>query len=107
MAGSGNRVGLDDAQDPFVLALDVGSTASRGDVYDAAGRPVKGGRQKVPHEFRTSGDGASEIDPDQVSTSSQRSSPAWPLRRCRAGSAAWRWTRSPRRWSAWMATAVR
>ena len=66
MAGSGNRVKLDDAQDPLVLALDVGSTASRGDVYDAAGRPVQGGRRKVPHEFRTGSDGASEIDPDQV-----------------------------------------
>jgi gluconokinase len=66
MAGSGNRVRLDDAQDPLVLALDVGSTASRGDVYDAAGRPVQGGRRKVPHAFRTGSDGASEIDPDQV-----------------------------------------
>jgi gluconokinase len=66
MAGSGSRVGLDDALDPLVLALDVGSTASRGDVYDAAGRPVEGGRKKVPHAFRTSADGASEIDPDQV-----------------------------------------
>src|SRR3954469_14561821 len=66
MAGSGHRVALDEALDPLVLALDVGSTASRGDVYDAAGRPVEGGRRKIPHEFRTSGDGASEIDPDQV-----------------------------------------
>lgn len=63
---AGNRVKLDDALDPFVLALDVGSTASRGDVYDAAGVPVKGGRRKVTHAFRTTGDGASEIDPDQV-----------------------------------------
>ena len=61
-----NRIGLDEALDPFVLALDVGSTASRGDVYDAAGRPVEGGRQKVPHAFSTGGDGSSEIDPDQV-----------------------------------------
>ena len=59
MAGSGKRIGLDDA-------LDVGSTASRGDVYDAAGRPVEGGRRKVPQAFRTGADGASEIDPDQV-----------------------------------------
>src|SRR3954464_2228668 len=66
MAGSGHRVALDEALDPLVLALDVGSTASRGDVYDAAGRPVEGGRRKIPHEFRTSGDGASELDPDQV-----------------------------------------
>lgn len=61
-----DRVGLDDAQDPLVLALDVGSTASRGDVYDAAGRPVAGGRQKVEHAFSAGGDGSSEIDPDQV-----------------------------------------
>jgi len=66
MTGHGHRVGLDEALNPLVLALDVGSTASRGDVYDAAGRPVEGGRRKIPHEFRTSGDGASEIDPDQV-----------------------------------------
>jgi gluconokinase len=66
MAGSGSRVGLHEALDPLVLALDVGSTASRGDVYDAAGRPVEGGRKKVPHAFRTGADGTSEIDPDQV-----------------------------------------
>ena len=63
---SGSRVALDDALDPLVVALDVGSTASRGDVYDAAGRPVEGGRRKVAHSFRTAGDGTSEIDPDQV-----------------------------------------
>jgi hypothetical protein len=63
---SRSRGRLDDALDPLVLAFDVGSTASRGDVYDAAGVPVEGGRRKVPHAFRTSGDGASEIDPDQV-----------------------------------------
>jgi gluconokinase len=66
MTGSGGRVGLDEALDPLVLALDVGSTASRGDVYDAAGRPVAGGRRKVAHAFRTGADGTSEIDPDQV-----------------------------------------
>src|SRR3954469_1173013 len=66
MAGSGHRVALDEALDPLVLALDVGSTASRGDVYDAAGRPVHGGRRKGAHEVRTGSDGTSEIDPDQV-----------------------------------------
>jgi gluconokinase len=66
MAGSGSRVDVRDALDPLVLALDVGSTASRGSLYDAAGLPVAGARRKVPHAFRTSGDGASEIDPDEV-----------------------------------------
>jgi gluconokinase len=65
MTGSG-RVALEDALDPLVVALDVGSTASRGDVYDASGRPVEGGRRKVAHQFRTGSDGTSEIDPDQV-----------------------------------------
>ena len=60
------RVQLSKAIEPFVLALDDGSTSSRGDVYDAAGRPVEGGRHKVPHQFRTAGDGTSEIDPDAV-----------------------------------------
>src|SRR5947209_17217564 len=66
MSGNHGRVALDDAQDPLVVALDVGSTASRGDVYDATGRPVEGGRRKVAHTFRATADGASEIDPDQV-----------------------------------------
>src|SRR3954463_15880616 len=66
MAGSGHRVALDDALDPLVLALDVGSTASRGDVYDAAGRPVQGGRRKGPHAFSPGAGGAGEIDRDQV-----------------------------------------
>ena len=51
---------------PLVLALDVGSTASRGDVFDASGRPAGPGRHKVPHQFETAGDGTSVIDPDQV-----------------------------------------
>src|SRR4051795_6734169 len=66
MTGSAGRVALEDALDPLVVALDVGSTASRGDVYDAAGRPVEGGRRKVAHTFRTAAAGTSEIDPDQV-----------------------------------------
>jgi gluconokinase len=66
MSGHGGRIALADALDPLVVALDVGSTASRGDVYDAAGRPVEGGRRKVAHEFRSGADGTSEIDPDQV-----------------------------------------
>lgn len=59
-------VDLADAAPPFVLALDVGSTASRGGIYDAVGRPVKHLRHKVPHAFTTGTDGTSEIDPDAV-----------------------------------------
>lgn len=59
------EIELKDAQHPLVLALDVGSTASRGMVYDAQGRPV-GKRAKVEHSFTVASDGTSEIDPDQV-----------------------------------------
>ena len=59
-------VTLDAAQDPLVLALDIGSTATRGGVYDASGRPVRGLQHKVPHAFTVAPDGTSVIDPDQV-----------------------------------------
>lgn len=51
---------------PYVVALDVGSTASRGGLYDATGRPVFGSKQRIAHEFSTAGDGTSVIDADQV-----------------------------------------
>lgn len=60
------RTTPDAAEQPLVLALDVGSTATRGGLYDAAGRPVQGARHKVPHAFTTEIDGTSVIDADQV-----------------------------------------
>lgn len=66
VSGKRLRVGPAQALDPLVLAMDVGSTGSRGGVYDAAGRPVAGLSRKIEHQFRTAGDGTSEIDPDQV-----------------------------------------
>ncbi|MBN6753184.1 gluconokinase [Kocuria palustris] len=59
-------VPLKDAVDPLVLALDVGSTATRGSLHDATGTPVRGYRDKIPHHFTTAVDGTSTIDPDQV-----------------------------------------
>ncbi|WP_260853379.1 gluconokinase [Kocuria palustris] len=59
-------VPLHDAVDPLVLALDVGSTATRGSIHDATGTPVRGYRGKIPHQFTTAADGTSTIDPDQV-----------------------------------------
>lgn len=60
------EVSPDEAVDPLVLALDVGSTASRGAAYDVAGRPLAGIRHKVPHAFTTAADGTSTIDADAV-----------------------------------------
>src|ERR1041384_976821 len=59
-------VTLDAALDPLVLALDIGSTATRGGVHDASGRRVHGLQHKVPHAFTAAPDGTSVIDPDQV-----------------------------------------
>ena len=47
LAASDDRVALSRALHPLVLAVDIGSLASRGDVFDAAGRPVEGGRRKI------------------------------------------------------------
>ena len=63
--GSSFEIDLDDAEAPLVLAVDVGSTATRGMVYDARGRPV-GKRAKVSHGFTVAPDGTSVIDPNQV-----------------------------------------
>jgi gluconokinase len=65
---SSDRVDPASAVEPFVLALDVGSTATRGDLYDATGRPLKGGRVKIEHAFTTGDDGTSEVDPEMVVT---------------------------------------
>lgn len=64
--GAAFSVELQDAVDPLVMALDVGSTACRGGLHDATGTPVRGYRHKIEHEFSTAADGTSVIDPDQV-----------------------------------------
>jgi len=66
MTSTDDAVTLDAAVDPLVLALDIGSTATRGGVYDASGRPVHHLQHKVPHAFTVAPDGTSVIDPDQV-----------------------------------------
>ncbi len=64
-SGSGSTVDLKHAQDPLVLAVDVGSTATRAALYDSRARPV-GGRVKVAHAFTAAADGTSQIDADRV-----------------------------------------
>lgn len=65
MPRSDFHIDLAKAVDPLVVAVDIGSTASRGSLYDAHGRPV-GQRVKVPHGFTAEADGTSVVDPDQV-----------------------------------------
>ena len=65
MASKTFAIGLVRVTPPLVLALDVGSTASRGSLFDATARPIRP-RSKTLHAFTTAADGTSIIDPDQV-----------------------------------------
>ncbi|XVV15941.1 gluconokinase [Actinoplanes sp. CA-131856] len=66
MTRNDDDVALEAAAEPLVVALDIGSTATRGGVHDASGRRVHGLQHKVPHAFTVAPDGTSVIDPDQV-----------------------------------------
>lgn len=57
---------LSESTGPYLVAMDIGSTASRGGLYDSSGRPIKGSKQRVAHAFDTGDGGASTIDADQV-----------------------------------------
>lgn len=59
-------VDLVNATRPLVLSIDIGSTGTRGGVFDATGRPVRETRVRVEHSFRTSTMGRSEISPDLI-----------------------------------------
>jgi gluconokinase len=50
------------AQDPLVLALDVGTSSVRAILYDALGRAVEGAEAHVPYQMDTTPDGGVEID---------------------------------------------
>lgn len=65
MAKTDFEVEVKRATGPLIVAVDVGSTASRGCLYDQTGLPA-GQRHKVTHAFDTADDGRSTIDPDQV-----------------------------------------
>ena len=59
------QIARSEARDPLVVALDVGSTATRCALFDSTGHPICG-RVKASHSFTVGDDGTSEIDPDQV-----------------------------------------
>ena len=60
------KTSLSRAVPPFVLALDVGSTASRGSLYDARGLPIAGSKLRLAHSFTTATDGTSTVDADAI-----------------------------------------
>lgn len=59
-------VAPDQARDPLILALDVGSSSVRAIVHDARGRAVKGAGTHIPYQMDTTPDGGVEIDADHL-----------------------------------------
>ncbi|MGO3796224.1 MAG: hypothetical protein ACTJGR_03775, partial [Pauljensenia sp.] len=55
-------VPLDQAVEPLVLAMDIGSTSTRACLYDALARPIRKCTAKAAHQFREGADGTAEID---------------------------------------------
>jgi len=59
-------VAVAQAQDPLVLALDIGSSASRARVFDAMGTPVRGMKARIAHGITTAPDGTAVLDADGI-----------------------------------------
>ncbi|HEU5099083.1 MAG TPA: gluconokinase [Roseiflexaceae bacterium] len=53
-----------DAQDPFILTIDAGTSSARALLYDARGRAVEGLVAQERYSIHSSADGAVEDDPD-------------------------------------------
>ena len=52
------------AEAPFILAIDIGTSSVRTALFDRMGRAIDGMEARRAHEFRTTPEGASEVDPD-------------------------------------------
>ncbi len=54
------------AQRPFVLALDVGTSSVRALLYDAQGRAIEGAESRIAYQMQTTQDGGVEMDADEL-----------------------------------------
>jgi gluconokinase len=57
-------VKINSAKGPFILAIDIGTSAVKILLFDQTGREVEGLNWRKAFEIRSSADGASEADPD-------------------------------------------
>lgn len=57
---------LSEAETPLVAALDVGTSSVRSLVFDAQGRQIEGVGSQIKHSPRTTPDGGSEFDADEL-----------------------------------------
>jgi len=60
------QVSLDDAQTPFVLTFDVGTSSVRALIYDAQARPIGGLTTQIAYEMTTTADGGVICDADAL-----------------------------------------
>ncbi len=61
-----STVAPDRAEEPLILAIDIGTSSVRTGFFDRLGRAVQGIEARQKHELRTSAEGASEADPDAL-----------------------------------------
>jgi gluconokinase len=57
---------------PFILTLDIGSSSTRAMLFDTTGQAVEGMMAQEQYELRSEQDGTSEIDPDGLFSSVER-----------------------------------
>ena len=58
-----STIAPDRAEEPLILAIDIGTSSVRAVLFDRLGRAVQGVEARQGHEIRTRPDGASEADP--------------------------------------------
>ncbi|NWF92309.1 MAG: gluconokinase [Syntrophaceae bacterium] len=56
----------DRAESPYILSIDIGTSAVRAFLFDRIGRAISGIKAREPLEIRTTPEGASEADPDLI-----------------------------------------
>jgi gluconokinase len=54
------------AEPPFILTLDIGTSSTRALLYDRQARPVAGVLAQVPTRLSTTPDGGAELDPAEI-----------------------------------------
>lgn len=59
-------IALQDAQPPFILVIDIGTSSLRALVYDAQGNQVQGMSARQVYAPRTTADGGSELDAEEM-----------------------------------------
>ena len=60
------RIPLDKASVPLIVAIDIGTSSVRALLYDGEARMVDASECQLPYEMRTTADGGAEVDADEI-----------------------------------------